>query len=67
MAAFFAGGNTLFEGLPEMMFKKVKAEGKARCGTLKMAAPKQRSISAWLGALQRNRHRLFAAATFSFW
>eukprot|EP01046_Picozoa_sp_COSAG06_P010812 COSAG06_NODE_599_length_13905_cov_347.954657_6_plen_121_part_00 len=45
-----AGGNTLFDGLPEMMFKKVKAEGKARCGTLKMAAPKQRSISAWLGA-----------------
>eukprot|EP01043_Picozoa_sp_COSAG02_P033808 COSAG02_NODE_2326_length_9129_cov_28.780952_4_plen_233_part_00 len=44
-----AGGNTLFDGLPELMFRKVKAEGKARCGTLKMAAPKRRAISAWLG------------------
>ena len=31
------------------MFKKVKGEGKARCGSLKMVAKKERHISAWLG------------------
>lgn len=61
-----AGSNTLFDGLPEMMFKKVKAEGKARCGTLKMAAPKHRSISAWLGAHnnQPNAARLQLPCSF---
>ena len=31
------------------MFKKVKGEGKARCGSLKMVAKKERHVSAWLG------------------
>ena len=30
------------------MFKKVKGEGKARCGSLKVVAKKERHISAWL-------------------
>ena len=44
-----AGANTLFDGLPEALYHKVKAEGKARAGTLKISASGVRAHSAWLG------------------
>eukprot|EP01051_Picozoa_sp_SAG22_P016010 SAG22_NODE_2182_length_2874_cov_5.931532_2_plen_252_part_00 len=44
-----AGGNTLFEGLPELLYKKLKVEGKARAGTLKVNAASTRGTSAWAG------------------
>ena len=44
-----AGANTLFDGLPEMLFKKTKVEGKERTVTLKLAATAVREHSAWLG------------------
>jgi actin-related protein len=44
-----AGGNTMFDGLPEMLFKKLKGEGKARAGSLRVNATSVRCHSAWLG------------------
>ena len=44
-----AGANTLFEGLPEMLYQKLKVEGKERTVTLKVAATAVREHSAWLG------------------
>jgi|EP01047_Picozoa_sp_COSAG01_P038223 hypothetical protein len=43
------GGNTLFEGLPQMLYKKLKQIGKARATSLKINASPERQISAWIG------------------
>ena len=43
------GGNTMFEGLPQMLFKKLKQVGKARAASLKIVASPDRQISAWIG------------------
>jgi actin-related protein len=44
-----AGGNTLFDGLPQMLYKKLKAAGKERAKQMKVTASPGRGISAWVG------------------
>eukprot|EP01050_Picozoa_sp_SAG11_P007325 SAG11_NODE_607_length_8226_cov_11.234527_1_plen_259_part_00 len=43
------GGNTLFDGLPQLLFKNLKKIGKARAQSLKINASPERNISAWIG------------------
>ena len=45
-----AGANTLFDGLPQMLYKKLKAAGKERAKQTKVTASPGRGISAWVGS-----------------